>query len=102
MSTLYEVTLQIEAALIAEYDSWLSEHVKEMLTLPGFERARIFAIEADSKAPDPIFRVVHYWLETRQTFDHYLRDHAERMRNNGLRRFGNRVTASRRILVAVD
>ncbi len=102
MSTLYEVTLQIESALIEQYDLWLSEHVNEMLTLPGFERAEVFAIEPDSNAPDPIFRVVHYWLEDRQAFDNYLRDHAKSMRGDGLRRFGNRATASRRILQPID
>ncbi len=102
MRTLYEVTLQIESALIEQYDPWLRDHCRQMLALPGFERAEIFAIEPDSKAPDPIFRVVHYWLEDRRAFDNYLRDHAKNMRGDGLRRFGNRVTASRRILQPID
>ena len=102
MNVLYEVTLHVEPALLHEYDSWLKEHVAEMLTLPGFGGARVFAIQPDNADPALVGRVVHYWLENRRAFDTYLHDHAEGMRGEGLRRFGDKVKATRRILEPVD
>ena len=99
MSIVYEVTLHVEPSLLPGYDIWLREHVEEMLSLPGFEAAQIFAIEPDTGTGETIGRVVHYRLASRHALDDYLHRHAERMRNDGLARFGNRVTASRRILL---
>lgn len=97
MSCIYEVTLQIEPALIAEYDPWLREHVADMLTLPGFQRARIHAVEPEG-TDERIGRVVYYQLADRAAFDAYLSEHAAAMRQQGMARFGDRVSASRRIL----
>ena len=99
MRCLYEVTLHIHPSLAGEYDPWLQTHVADMLALPGFISARIYTVEPDQENPGTLGRVVHYQLENRQAFDDYLNTHAERMRNEGLSRFGNRVTASRRILL---
>ncbi|MGH8274957.1 MAG: DUF4286 family protein [Terriglobia bacterium] len=101
MKIIYEVTLNIDKEIADEYDAWLSEHVTEMLALPGFVNAEAFTIENNEKSPEKISRVVHYRLENREAFDAYLRNHAERMRNEGHARFGNRVTASRRILKSI-
>ncbi|MGH8126878.1 MAG: DUF4286 family protein [Gammaproteobacteria bacterium] len=98
MKIIYEVTIHIDTGIADEYDAWLAEHVVEMLTLPGFLSAETFVIENNEKSPTETDRVVHYQLENRAAFDAYLRDHAERMRNEGLARFSYHVTASRRIL----
>ncbi len=97
MSTIYEVTLHMDRDLADEYDAWLREHVAEMLSLPGFLSAEISAI-ANDEAASKVGRVVHYRLENRAALDTYFHDHAKRMRDEGLRRFGDRVAASRRIL----
>jgi len=98
MSIIYEVTLHVDADIADEYDAWLDEHISEMHELPGFVGTEKFSIESDEQSPARVGRVVHYRLESREAFDAYLRDHAERMRDKGLERFADRFTASRRIL----
>lgn len=98
MSIIYEVTLHVDADIAEEYDAWLEQHIREMHVLPGFVGSEKFSIETEQEAPSQVGRVVHYRLESCQAFDDYLRDHVDRMRDKGVERFGDRFSASRRIL----
>ncbi len=97
---IYEVTLQPEPSIQAEFDAWLEDHVQEMLALPGFLEAGVYRSE-DPGSGD-ILRTVHYVLRDRQALDAYLRDHADRMRSRGIERFGEAFRASRRILESLE
>lgn len=96
---VYEVNLDVEAAIAADYRTWLEAHVAQMLSLPGFESAQLF----DVSEPVDAGRVawcVHYRLRDAAALDAYLREHAPRMRAEGVARFGERFRASRRVLQA--
>ncbi|HEY4127685.1 MAG TPA: DUF4286 family protein [Gammaproteobacteria bacterium] len=97
MSTplVYEVTLDIDAGAVSEFDAWLKDHVREMLALPGFHDARILKPESTEAGSER--RVVQYTLGSRAELDHYLAEHAPRMRADGVQRFGDKMKASRRI-----
>ncbi|MBU6476912.1 MAG: DUF4286 family protein [Xanthomonadaceae bacterium] len=95
---VYVVELEMDAALRDEYLAWLDDHVRQMLTLPGFTGAEILI---RSEPPPPAGRCivqVHYRLRDRVAWDGYLAHHAARMREAGVARFGQRVHASRSIL----
>lgn len=102
MQTLYEVNIEIERKLIDEYEPWLKAHVAEMLSLPGFESAEIFAAEPAQDAPESVGRVVHYRLSSRQALDDYLNQHARAMRGQGTQRFADRVYIRRRVLDVIS
>ncbi len=100
MVAIYEVNLEITGDVAAEFVEWLPHHVAEVLALPGFIDAVIAREEmagADIKAWN-----VRYRLDNRKALDRYLDQHAERMRADGLQRFGDRMRASRRIMTEVD
>lgn len=96
---VYEVNLDVEAALAAEYRAWLDAHVAQMLALPGFESAQIFDVLEPVDAGRAAW-CVHYRLRDAAALEAYLHDHAPRMRAEGVARFGERVRASRRVLQA--
>ena len=81
-AVIYEVDLEIDSAIAAEYREWLRGHIAEMLALPGFTGARA------SEVMQP-------------ALDAYLREHAPRMRADGVARFGDRFRAQRRVLSAL-
>lgn len=94
---LYEVNVRIAAGRAAEYRAWLGDHVAEMLGFDGFTEAEVWD---DAEREDgAVHIVVHYRLRDRAALDAYLRDHAPRMRGDGLARFGDALTATRRVLV---
>ncbi len=97
---IYEVTLSVDREIIAELDLWLTNHVEEMLQIPGFVRASTFAAEDDEQGRPQ--RVTHYTLESEADLEHYLAGPAEMMRQSATERFAGRFSASRRVLHNAD
>lgn len=101
-AVIYEVTLDVNAGIITEFDVWLTQHVHDMLRLPGFLDARILDSQSETtprNAASPVVRrVVQYTLTSRADLDNYLRKHAPRMRAEGVGRFGEQLRANRRVL----
>ena len=93
---IYEVTLSVDREIINELDVWLTNHVEEMLQIPGFVRASVFAAEDDDQGRPQ--RVTHYYLESDADLEHYLAGPAELMRQSANERFAGRFTANRRVL----
>ena len=95
---LYEVTLDVDAGIEAEYRAWLHDHVAQMLALPGFVDARTAEVVEPAPAPGRVVFCMHYRLRgmaaLQADFDH----HAAAMRGDGAVRFGDRFHASRRVL----
>jgi hypothetical protein len=95
---VYEVDLRVQRDIAAAYRQWLVTHVDEMRALPGFEAAQMFSVpEADDA--ESVGYGVRYRLRDAAALDDYLRDHAPRMRADGVARFGDRFSATRRVLV---
>ena len=100
-AVIYEVTLDADADISAELDSWLSKHVHDMLQLPGFLDAKILPPEtraASANSNTSIRRVVRYKLASQTDLEHYFQAHAAHMRAEAVTRFGNRLSTSRRVL----
>ena len=107
MAVIYEVTLHAHADIADAYLAWLREHVAAMLALQGFEGAELDALEGESAAAAASAAgergwCVRYRLRDRAALDAYLRDHAPRMRAEGIARFGDAFRAERRILIPLD
>ncbi len=98
---VYVVDLEVDAAIVPEYLLWLRAHVREMLSLPGFECAQIFERLEPTSTTDSKAYSVHYRLRDRETFEIYLREHASRMRSAGAR-FGAQVRATRELLKPLE
>ena len=95
-SVIYEVNLEADAAIEAPFDTWLRDHVADMLQFDGFLAAELLADE--TAPPGRIRRIVQYRLRDQAALDRYLRDHAPTMRQHGVTLFGDRFTAGRRTL----
>jgi Domain of unknown function (DUF4286) len=95
---IYEVNIEVDAAAHDDYRVWLRGHIEEMLALPGFTGAKVFDVLEPPPSAGRIGLSVHYALKDREALDDYLRDHAPRLRADGLARFGDRFQASRRVL----
>jgi hypothetical protein len=92
----YEVALEPEPEILAEFEAWLEDHVDAMLLLPGFTGASIHkARDPDSGHP---LRIVRYGLTDQAALDRYLAEQAPQMRAEGMARFGGRFRASRRVV----
>ncbi len=96
--TIYEVTIEIDIELAAEYRSWLAAHVRELLALPGFVSAQVFEVEAEVNDPERVGLVVQYRLRNHEALVRYLADHAPAMRAKADASFLGKYAAKRRVL----
>lgn len=95
---IYEVNIDVDAAIVADYRAWLAAHVDEILALPGFTGARVFEVLDPAPADGRASICVQYALRDAASLDNYLREHAPRLRADGMARFGGRFHATRRVL----
>lgn len=95
---VYEVNLDVDAAIHAQYRDWLDAHVREILALPGFVSAEILECQEPAPASGRRSLCVAYRLASPGDLERYLREDAPRLRADGIARFGGRFSATRRVL----
>ncbi|QNN45390.1 DUF4286 family protein [Thermomonas brevis] len=95
---IYEVNLDVDAGIEADYRTWLHDHVARMLALPGFVDARMTEVLDPAPAPGRVVFCVHYHLRDEAALQDYFDRHATGMRGDGMARFGDQFRASRRVL----
>jgi hypothetical protein len=101
---IYEVNFTVDGSAAPRFSPWLREHVREMLTLDGFEAAVWFnrfedadeVPDADETA-DPRTWTVHYQVRDRDALRTYLDEHADEMQREGVEKFGGQVEMDRRL-----
>ena len=94
---VYEVSVEVDAGIRADYLRWLEGHVAEIVALPGFTGCDVF--DVIDPADDATMRVcMQYRLVDEAALADYLREHAPRLRADGLARFGARMRAQRRVM----
>lgn len=98
---VYEVNLFVQRDIAPEFRTWLEAHVREILALPGFVSAEVFErIEPPGEA-DELVLCTQYRLRDAAALATYLREHAPRLRADGIEKFGRRFRADRRVLTSV-
>jgi hypothetical protein len=93
---IYEVDLEAEAAIEGPFDTWLRDHIADVLQFPGFLSAEVLADTAPIDGR--IRRTVQYRLRDRVALDEYLDKYAPRMRTEGMALFGERFSTAPRVL----
>ena len=97
---IYEVNLKVSIEVLDTFLPWLHNHIQEMLTFDGFLASELLTVEEDVASNDGSIKpfTVQYRLQNRAKLESYFQDHAAAMREDGMKRFGGKFTATRRIL----
>lgn len=95
---VYEVNIDLDAGIEADYRAWLRHHVDEILALPGFLDARVLDVIDPPAAPGRIALCTQYRLRDEAALQAYFELHAPRLRGDGITRFGDKFSATRRVL----
>lgn len=95
---VYEVNIDLDAGIEADYRAWLRRHVDDILALPGFLDARVFDVADPPPALGRIALCVQYRLRDEAALRDYFDQHAPRLRGDGIARFGGKFSATRRVL----
>ena len=98
---VYEVNLFVRREVEAEYRAWLDAHVREIVALDGFLGAELFERREPAAGADELVLCTQYRLRDADALAAYLREHAPRLRADGVARFGAAFRAERRVLERV-
>jgi hypothetical protein len=94
---IYEVNLEIQIDTLLQFRKWLTEkHIDDMLKFKGFKTADLLELESAKEGVGSL--CCQYHVESREDLEDYFKNHAAAMRQEGIDLFGQRFTASRRIL----
>ncbi|CAN5469643.1 DUF4286 family protein [soil metagenome] len=96
---IYEVNLEIDTEVAADYLEWLKPHIRDVLACDGFLDAELFEIETEADS-DRLRYSVRYSVLDREALDAYFEGPAQALRADGAQRFSNRFSASRRIMTS--
>ncbi len=97
---IYEVNLSAEQAITEEFYSWLKIHITEMLEIDGFIGATL--LEISNSDTNTKSWSVQYKLKNESALMAYLKNHAAHMRADGINRFGDAFTATRRVMLPIQ
>ncbi|MGH1485857.1 MAG: DUF4286 family protein [Cellvibrionaceae bacterium] len=95
---IYEVNLTAEKSIENEFRLWLKQHLNDMLNTGYFNDAIIYELESEQEDAK-IQLTSHYKVESRARLEEYFKNKADEMRADGIKRFSNQFTATRRILL---
>ena len=97
---IYEVNLTVDPDSADEYAAWLRPHVAHILEIDGFLGAEWLERDtaSDGSDADKIRWTIHYRLRDCAALKAYQRDHAPALISEGLDKFGEHLTATRRVL----
>ena len=97
---IYEVNLTVEPDVADEYAAWLRPHIARILEIDGFLGAEWLERDTATDGSDAgkVRWTIHYRLRDRAALEVYQRDHAPALIREGLDKFGEHLTATRRVL----
>lgn len=95
---VYEVSLQVDHDIVAQYLEWLHGHIAQIVALPGFVGAQLLAVVDEPDAGAQRGFVVSYRLSDHAALQRYFDEFAPALRADGQARFGGRFSATRRVL----
>lgn len=93
---LYEVTAKISEDVLADYLAWLKPHLEKMLDFDGFLSADTFVNAEDECEITSVYRV-----SDKKAIETYLAGPAAEVRAEAIKRFGDKLVITRRILNAL-
>ena len=92
---VYEVNLHIAAIAADEYAEWLGPHIEQILDIEGFQGAEWFVCDSED---DKAHWSIRYHLDSRESLENYQKNYAPVLIKEGLDRFGEYLTANRRVM----
>ncbi len=97
---IYNVTVNIDKSITKEWLEWIKEHIPQVLATGKFKEAKLTKVLVEDEETDTYS--VQYRAHSREALDAYYAEDAERLKQDGLNRFADKMLAFRTELEVVD
>lgn len=101
MVIIYNVTVNVDESIHQEWLNWIKLHIPQVLATGKFIEAKLTKVLVDEEMGGITYSV-QYKAKSRGALDSYYAQDAERLRNDGLKRFADKMLAFRTELEVID
>ena len=97
---IYNVTLNIDKSVHQEWLEWVKEHIPQVLATGKFKEAKLTKVLVEDNESKTYS--IQYRAHSREALETYYTEHSERLKQEGLKRFGDKVLSFRTELELID
>jgi len=91
---IYNITLSIDKSIHNEWLQWIEPHINEVLATGKFSEARLTKVLVNDANEENTYSI-QYRAKTRKDLDDYYLVFADKLRTDGMQKFGNKMLAFR-------
>ncbi len=98
---IYNVTVNIENSVHDEWLLWIKTHIPKVLATGKFEKATLTKVLVEEEMGGETYSI-QYRTYSREALDAYYREDADTLRQEGLKKFADKMLSFRTELQIVD
>jgi hypothetical protein len=98
---IYNVTANIEESIHEEWLVWIKEHIPQVLATGKFEKATLTKVLVEEDMGGTTYSI-QYKSYSREALDAYYKEDADKLRQEGLKRFADKMLTFRTELQIID
>jgi hypothetical protein len=98
---IYNVTVNIDDSIHEEWLIWIKEHIPQVLSTGKFDKATLTKVLIDEEMGGTTYSI-QYRSYSREALEQYYKEDAERLRQEGLVKFADKVLSFRTELEIID
>ena len=98
---IYNVTINIDESIHDEWLTWIKEHIPQVLATGKFDKATLTKVLVEEELGGHTYSV-QYRSYSRDALDAYYKEDADKLKADGLKKYGDKMLAFRTELQIVD
>lgn len=98
---IYNITINIDDSAHDEWLIWIEDHIQDVLATGKFISAKLTQVLVEEEMGGATYSI-QYTAKTREDLDLYYKEDASNLRNDGLKRFADKMLAFRTELKVVN
>ncbi|WP_417290702.1 DUF4286 family protein [Corallibacter sp.] len=98
---IYNVTANIDDSIHNEWLNWIKNHIPLVLATGHFSEAKLTRVLVEEEMGGLTYSI-QYRAKSREDLDAYYKNHADALRQDGLKRFADKMLAFRTELEVID
>ena len=98
---IYNVTINIDDSVHAEWLVWIQEHIQKVLATGHFLSAKMTQVLIEEEMGGHTYSI-QYTANTREDLDNYYKFDADKLRSDGMKKFANKFVAFRTELKVIN
>ncbi|RYD57361.1 MAG: DUF4286 family protein [Sphingobacteriales bacterium] len=95
---IYNVTIKVDHSITEEWLHWMkTEHIPDLMKTGLFIDHRLCRLLEQDEADGRTY-TVQYFCDSLEHYQNYINEHAQKMRDKGVKKFGSKFIAFRTVM----